>query len=145
MAQEQDCIFCKIINGEIPSSKVYEDEDVYAFLDISQVTKGHTLIVPKEHTKDIYNTSPQIAEKLFSRVPRIAQAIKQTYQPIGMNILNNNEEPAGQSVFHLHIHLLPRYGEGDGFKAKWNVNTDEYTTDDLQEIAENIRSKVSGN
>lgn len=75
----EDCIFCKIIDGEIPSAKVYEDDEVYAFLDISQVTKGHTLVVPKEHSKDIYQTHPHTAEKLFSKVPKIANAIKQTY------------------------------------------------------------------
>ncbi|NAP00073.1 HIT domain-containing protein, partial [Halomonas sp. MG34] len=87
-----DCIFCKIINGDIPSAKVYEDEHVYAFLDISQVTKGHTLVIPKQHTKNIYETSPEVASELFGRVPLIANAIKKAYNPIGMNLLNNNEK-----------------------------------------------------
>ncbi len=142
MPDHNDCIFCKIINGEIPSAKVYEDNEVYAFLDISQVTKGHTLVVPKQHTKDIYEADDKLAESLFSRIPKIANAIKKTYQPAGMNILNNNEEPAGQSVFHLHIHLLPRYGEQDGFQAKWKVHSDDYSTEDLQEIAESIHNNI---
>ncbi|MFQ3543787.1 HIT family protein [Halobacillus rhizosphaerae] len=142
MPEHNDCIFCKIINGEIPSAKVYEDNEVYAFLDISQVTKGHTLVVPKQHTKNIYEADDKLAESLFARIPKIANAIKKTYQPAGMNILNNNEEPAGQSVFHLHIHLLPRYGEQDGFQAKWKVHSDDYSTEDLQEIAENIHNNI---
>src|SRR5690625_3537280 len=105
--KHDDCLFCKIIDGDIPSAKVYEDEHVYAFLDISQVTKGHTLVIPKKHVKDIYELDEEIASTLFSRVPKIAKAIKQAYQPVGINLLNNNEIAAGQSVFHLHIHVLP--------------------------------------
>ncbi|MFD1037667.1 HIT family protein [Virgibacillus byunsanensis] len=141
MAHE-DCIFCKIVNGEIPSAKVYEDEFVYAFLDISQVTKGHTLIVPKTHTKNIYETPPEVAKELFARVPKIANAIKETYKPIGMNLLNNNEKAADQSVFHLHIHLIPRYGQDDGFRSKWVTHSDDYTSEDLQQVAKEIAESV---
>src|SRR5690625_1097695 len=104
----EDCIFCKIIAGEIPSAKVYEDEHVYAFLDISQVSKGHTLVIPKVHTTNLFDTPPEVAEQLFSRIPKIAEALKDTYGAVGMNMLNNNEAAAGQTVFHLHIHLLPK-------------------------------------
>ncbi|WP_010093713.1 HIT family protein [Ornithinibacillus scapharcae] len=141
MAHE-DCIFCKIVAGEIPSAKVYEDEHVYAFLDISQVTKGHTLVIPKTHVKNIYETPSEVASELFSRVPRIANAIKTAFQPIGMNLLNNNEPAADQSVFHLHIHLIPRYGEGDGFSSNWKVHTDDYTSENLQNIAAEINKEV---
>ncbi|MBR3119152.1 HIT family protein [Oceanobacillus profundus] len=137
-----DCIFCNIINGELPSAKVYEDEHVYAFLDLSQVTKGHTLIVPKTHTKNIYETPPEVAKELFARVPIIANAIKKTYSPLGMNVLNNNEAPAEQSVFHLHLHLIPRYGEGDGYTPNWTVHTDEYTSEELQNIAQEIKAAI---
>ncbi|WP_181349230.1 HIT family protein [Thalassobacillus sp. CUG 92003] len=143
MTQKEECIFCKILDGEIPSAKVYEDEEVYAFLDISQVTKGHTLIIPKHHTKDIYHTDAALAEKVFARVPKVANAIKATYSPVGLNVLNNNEEPAGQSVFHLHIHLLPRYGKHDGFNLKWEVQADDYTPEDLQQIASAISQNIS--
>ncbi|WP_082234711.1 HIT family protein [Halobacillus massiliensis] len=137
-----NCIFCEIINGNIPSAKVYEDDEVYAFLDISQVTKGHTLVIPKNHTKDIYSTDEDVAAKLFARVPKISNAIKKAYNPIGLNLLNNNEEPAGQSVFHLHIHLIPRYGKEDGFKPEWTVHADDYTSEDLQDIAANITNQI---
>ncbi|GGF15999.1 protein hit [Halobacillus andaensis] len=143
MTHDSNCIFCKIINGDIPSAKVYEDEDVYAFLDISQVTKGHTLVIPKTHTKDIYSTNEQVAENLFARIPKVANAIKSAFQPIGLNLLNNNEEPAGQSVFHLHIHLIPRYGENDGFEPNWIVHSDDYSNDDLQAMAKEINDQIS--
>ncbi|MDL4842761.1 HIT family protein [Aquibacillus rhizosphaerae] len=142
MNSSNDCLFCKIATGEIPSAKVYEDEDVYAFLDIGQVTKGHTLIIPKTHAKNIYETPSDIAEKLFNRVPKIASAIKETYKPIGLNILNNNEEAAGQSVFHIHIHLIPRYGKGDGFGAVWKTNPDQYSQEDLNKIASEINNNI---
>ncbi|KAB8139025.1 HIT family protein [Gracilibacillus oryzae] len=143
MTLHNECIFCKIIAGDIPSAKVYEDDDVYAFLDIGQVTKGHTLIVPKKHTKNIYETDGDIAANLFSRVPKVANAIKEAFQPKGINILNNNEAPAGQSVFHLHIHLIPRYGKGDGFDSKWITHENEYTANDLAEIANTINKQIS--
>ena len=138
MTHDENCIFCKIINGELPSAKVYEDDHVYAFLDISQVTKGHTLVIPKTHTKNIYETPPEVAKELFARIPKIANAIKKTYNPIGMNLLNNNEKPADQSVFHLHIHLLPRYGKSDGFSSNWTTHEDDYEMADLEEIAKAI-------
>lgn len=141
MAHE-DCIFCKIINGELPSAKVYEDDKVYAFLDISQVTKGHTLVIPKTHTKNIYETPSDVASEVFARVPKIANAIKKVYKPIGMNLLNNNEAPADQTVFHLHIHLIPRYGDDDGFSSNWTVHTDDYTQEDLQQIANEINKGI---
>lgn len=140
----EDCIFCKIIKGDIPSAKVYEDEHVYAFLDISQVTKGHTLVIPKTHTKNIYETPPEVARELFERVPKIANAIRDAYQPKGMNVLNNNEAAAEQSVFHLHLHLIPRYGEGDGYDLGWTVHNDDYTSEDLQQIASDISGKMNG-
>ncbi|MUV36591.1 Protein HitA [Lentibacillus sp. JNUCC-1] len=138
----EDCIFCKIIDQELPSAKVYEDEHVYAFLDLSQVTKGHTLVIPKTHTKDIYNTSDDVAAELFARVPKIARAIKETYKPDGINLLNNNEKAAGQAVFHYHIHILPRYGTADGFQPSWVTHEDDYTQQDLQQIAAEINKHI---
>lgn len=133
-----DCIFCKISNGEIPSKKVFENEHVVAFLDLSQVTKGHTLVIPKIHKENIFELTPEIAKELFAVVPEISRAIKQEFEPIGFNTLNNNGEAAGQSVFHFHLHLIPRYGEGDGFGAVWKTHTSEYKPEDLQKIADSI-------
>lgn len=137
-----NCIFCKIINGEIPSTKVFENEHVLAFLDISQVTKGHTLVIPKVHKENIFELTPEIAKELFSVVPEISRAIKQEFNPIGFNTLNNNGEAAGQSVFHYHMHLIPRYGEGDGFGAVWKTHTSEYTPEDLKTIADSIAKHI---
>lgn len=138
-----DCIFCKIINGDIPSSKVYEDEHVLAFLDISQVTKGHTLVIPKIHKKDIHELTPEIAGHLFSVVPKITNGMKKTFNLKGVNLLNNNGEYAGQSVFHFHLHILPRHGEEDGFKPSWETHSDQYTHEGLKTIAENISASIS--
>ncbi|WP_025727558.1 HIT family protein [Heyndrickxia ginsengihumi] len=136
------CIFCKIVNGEIPSAKVFENEHVYAFLDISQVTKGHTLIVPKIHKENLYELTPEIARNLFEVVPTIANAIKEQFEPIGLNLLNNNGEKAGQSVFHFHIHLIPRYGKGDGFGAVWKTHGKNYSAEDLENIAHSIAQHI---
>lgn len=87
-----DCIFCKIIDGDIPCAKVYEDEHVLAFLDISQVTKGHTLVIPKIHKENIYDMTPEVSNHYFQAIPKIARAIKQEFEPIGLNLLNNNGE-----------------------------------------------------
>lgn len=136
------CIFCKIINGEIPCAKVFENEHVLAFLDISQVTKGHTLVIPKVHKTNIYEMTPDVSREFFEAVPKIAQAIKDEYEPIGLNLLNNNGEKAGQSVFHYHMHIIPRYGKGDGFGAVWKTHADDYSPEDLQNIAASINKHL---
>lgn len=138
----KECIFCKILNGDIPAAKVYEDEHVFAFLDISQVTKGHTLVIPKVHQENVYELDADVAANLFKVVPKIANAIKKAYDPIGLNILNNNGEEAGQSVFHYHLHLIPRYGKGDGFGAVWKSNQSDYTPEDLAEISSSIAKNL---
>ena len=137
-----DCIFCKIIDGEIPSSKVYEDDHVLAFLDISQVTKGHTLVIPKTHKKDIHELSPEIAANLFSVVPKTTNAMNDTFELKGVNLLNNNGEFAGQSVFHFHLHIIPRHGEQDGFNLLWDTNMDDYTSAELKSIATEIGAQI---
>lgn len=133
-----DCIFCKIANGEIPAAKVFENEHVFAFLDISQVTKGHTLVIPKIHKENVFELTPDIAKNVFEAVPAITNAIKEEFNPIGLNVVNNNGELAGQSVFHFHIHLIPRYGQGDGFGAVWKTHNEDYTPKELQDIAAGI-------
>ncbi|KAB2337136.1 HIT family protein [Cytobacillus depressus] len=137
-----NCIFCKIINGEISSAKVFENEHVLAFLDISQVTKGHTLVIPKSHKENIFDMDAETARNLFEAVPQIANAIKDELNPLGMNILQNSGKDAGQEVFHFHFHLIPRFGNGDGFGAVWKTHHSEYSMQDLQEIAQGINKKV---
>jgi histidine triad (HIT) family protein len=143
MHHSENCLFCKIIAGTIPSAKVYEDEYMYAFLDISQVTKGHTLVVPKIHKENLFELTPEIAAKTFAAVPKIAEAIKTEFNPIGLNLLNNNGKDAGQTIFHFHIHIIPRYEKNDGFDVTWKSNADNYTSADLQQIAASIAHNLS--
>ena len=107
------CVFCMIANGEIPKNKVYEDKDVMAFLDLSQATLGHTLVIPKKHFDNIYALDSDTASKVFVVTQRLAKQIKTNLNAKGVNILNNNEPAAGQSVNHFHIHILPRYDNDD--------------------------------
>lgn len=135
-----DCIFCKILDDEIPSYKIYEDDFVLAFLDITQGTKGHTLVVPKKHVKNIYELDEVTAQQIFKVIPRIANALKDTFNPIGLNIINNNDKPL-QSVFHFHIHLIPRY-EDDGVELStinnFGKNNSEYFVDLVNNIKNNL-------
>lgn len=131
-----DCIFCKIIAGEIPASKVYEDDQVLAFLDISQVTLGHTLVVPKQHFRNLLEMDADSTSQLFSRVPDIARKVMKVTKAKGMNILNNNEEIAGQTVFHTHVHLAPRYEETDGLQISFETHEPDFTA--LAELVEKI-------
>ncbi|MBM7659921.1 histidine triad (HIT) family protein [Bacillus mesophilus] len=142
MDHKDDCIFCKIIKGEIPSAKVFENEHVLAFLDISQVSKGHTLVIPKAHKENIFELTPEIAQEIFKVVPAISNSIKKQFSPVGLNLLNNNGEHAGQSVFHFHLHLIPRYGKGDGFGAVWKSHAKDYTPEQLNNIANSISSGI---
>ncbi|CAI3257719.1 HIT family protein [Enterococcus cecorum] len=136
----EDCIFCKIINGEIPSYKIYEDEVVYAFLDITQVTPGHTLVVPKKHAKDIFEYDEELASQVFTRIPKIARALEKAYPDMqGLNIINNNREVAYQSVFHSHIHLIPRFSPHDDFSMHFGNHQDQYNPTLMEAIAKRIR------
>ena len=107
------CIFCKIINKEIPSKIVYEDELVLAILDLSQATYGHTLVMPKKHYENIYEIDDESLAHLIKTVKKLAIKIKNKLNAKGINILNNNEIAAGQSIMHLHFHIIPRYDNDD--------------------------------
>lgn len=140
-----DCIFCKIIEGDIPSRKVYEDNDIVAILDVSQVTKGHTLVISKKHVRNILEYDDDLAAAVFSKIPRIARSVRQ-FDPEckGLNLLMNNEEIASQSVFHGHVHLLPRYeSDKDGFGLKWETHSDDYTDGELDTIQESIQAELT--
>lgn len=131
-----DCIFCKIIAGEISASKVYEDEHVLAFLDISQVTPGHTLVVPKKHFRNMLEMDGAAVGQLFACIPNIARKIMTATAAKGMNIINNNEEIAGQTVFHTHVHLAPRYSDADELKITFAAHEPDFSA--LAELAEKI-------
>lgn len=113
------CIFCKIINGDIPSKKVYEDDDVLAILDISQATKGHTIVLPKKHYANLLEISTNEYIKVMSKAKDLAEMITTKLNADGCNILNNCKEAAGQTVMHYHIHIIPRYNNDDDLKIEF--------------------------
>lgn len=139
-----ETIFSKIIDGETPSYKVYEDEFVYAFLDLSQVTKGHTLLVPKKISANIFETDSETMQHIGTALPKVANAIKKAFNPDGLNIIQNNGEFADQSVFHLHFHLLPRYeNDIDGFGYKWETHEENIDDDQKVKIAQEIAAQFN--
>ena len=106
---KNDCIFCAIAAGEIPSFKVYEDDLVLAYLDINPFSKGHTLVIPKKHSEDLLNTDDETLAVIVSRVRKIAAHIKEKLGCDGFTVLQNNGEAAGQTVHHVHFHIVPRW------------------------------------
>ena len=113
-----NCIFCKIIAGEIPSTTIYEDDDVKAILDVNPAARGHVIVLPKNHATDIYSLPDEDLSKAICVAKRIAIALKDAYDCDGVNIIQNNGEAAGQTVFHLHIHVIPRFKD-DTVSVKW--------------------------
>lgn len=132
-----DCLFCKIVAGEIPSHKVYEDDFVYAFLDIYPCSEGHTIVLPKEHFGRFTDMNEQEAAALFSSVNKIARTVESTLGLEGMNIGINNGEIAGQTVPHVHVHIIPRRS-GDGEGNMHTIVELHPSTDNLPELAEKI-------
>ncbi len=132
-----DCLFCKIVAGEIPSHKVYEDEDVYAFLDIYPCSEGHTVVLPKKHIGRFTDMEEGEAASLFMKVNRIARTVEKELGLEGMNIGINNGEIAGQTVPHVHVHIIPRRtGDGEG-----NIHTIvelHPSTDNIEEVAASL-------
>jgi histidine triad (HIT) family protein len=133
-----DCIFCKIIAGELPSTKIHEDEHVFAFLDIRPVNPGHTLVVPKKHSTNIFDISEEDWMAVQKAVRRIARAIETGLGADGVNINMNNREHAGQVVPHTHVHIIPRK-QGDGLKL-WPQRP--YKDGEVEPTAEKIRSAL---
>lgn len=109
---DKDCIFCKIAGGEIPSATVYEDEDFRVILDLGPASRGHALILPKQHYKDLNELDPDIAARVLPLAGRIGSAMKKTLGCTGYNLVQNNGLSAGQTVFHFHVHVIPRYEDG---------------------------------
>lgn len=129
------CIFCDIIEGKIPSYKVYEDEDVLAILDVSQVTYGHTLIMPKKHVENIVEADEETIEKCAKVIGKLSKQIVKKTGAVGCNILNNCGEVAGQTVHHLHFHIIPRYSENDAVEFKFK----ESKKQDLEEVLRTLK------
>ena len=132
-------VFCKIIDGEIPSFKLYEDDDVLAILDISQVTRGHTLIISKNHYENFLATPKEVMHKVMDVAQRIGQAQITSLGAKGVNILSNCYPAAGQTVMHFHVHVIPRFEDNDGFRLEMKDNSKEVN---LPSLCESIKKEI---
>lgn len=136
--KDENCIFCKLANGEIPTNAIYEDEDFKVILDMSPASKGHALILPKEHYANIYEIDPEMLGKAAKLAQKIIQHETDVLKCDGYNLLQNNGETAGQTVFHFHMHLIPRYDSAED--AVWNTwRKQEFSDEQLKEICEQMK------
>ncbi len=139
MTADSDCLFCKIIAGEIPCFKLFENDDTLAFMDINPANEGHALVIPKEHARDVYAVSDAAITATVKTAKKIAAAIDKTLNPDGLNLLQCNGPAAAQSVFHFHMHVLPRR-EGDELKLNWGIKPGDM--DAIGAVAERIRGNL---
>lgn len=137
--KDDSCIFCKIANGEIPSATVYEDEDFRVILDLGPASRGHALILPKDHFKDLCEADAGIAGKILPLAGRIGGAMKKGLGASGFNVVQNNGTSAGQTVFHLHVHVIPRYENGPAM-VSWTPGKAE--SGELAETADVLRKAL---
>ena len=137
--KKQDCIFCRIISGEIPSTTIYENSKFKVIMDIAPANKGHVLILPKEHYDNIYDIDTATAGELFELAVMTARALKSVLDCDGMNILQNNGTVAGQTVFHFHMHIIPRY-EGDTVNIGWKELS--YEDGEMEQLREAILKEM---
>ena len=137
--KKQDCIFCRIIRGEIPSAVIYENSKFKVIMDIAPANKGHVLILPKEHYDNIYDIDTATAGELFELAAMTARALKLVLGCDGMNILQNNGTVAGQTVFHFHMHIIPRF-EDDTVNIGWKELS--YEDGEMEQLREAIRKEM---
>lgn len=136
--KDEKCIFCRIIAGEIPSETIYEDADFKVILDVNPATKGHALILPKEHCADIYEIDEETAAKAMRLAKKLALHMTEKLNCDGFNILQNNHEVAGQTVFHFHVHLIPRYRNAKNNDIlMWSHET--FSAEEMAEIRELLK------
>lgn len=133
--KKDNCIFCKIANGEIPSKTLYEDEEFRMILDLNPATKGHALILPKDHADNLYELSDGQASKIMLLAKKMATKMTEKLHCDGLNLIQNNGEVAGQTVMHFHLHLIPRY-ENDSQQLGWKPV--ETTQEELEEVRKQI-------
>lgn len=134
-----DCVFCKIVARQIPATLVHEDEHTLAFMDIGQVNPGHVLVAAKAHAENVYSLDDAQAGGVFRAVARVARAIRDAFAPEGLSVYQANGKAAGQTVFHFHVHLVPRQAN-DGMELTWPVKNPP--REKLEEAAAKIRSKL---
>lgn len=136
---EKECIFCRIANGEIPAAALYEDDDFCVILDMGPASRGHALILPKEHYPDVCQLDETIAEKVLPLAGRIGQAMMETLGCTGFNLVQNNGESAGQTVNHFHMHMIPRYDDGPKM-VSWEPGT--VSADEMDRIVSAVKSAL---
>ena len=134
---DPDCIFCKLANGVFPTNFIYEDEDFKVILDANPATKGHSLILPKKHFKNILDADEEILKKALPLAKKLSNKLIEVLKCDGVNVLQNNNEAAGQAVFHLHIHLIPRYKDEKEHMLSWKPN--KFSDEEMKSIAENLK------
>jgi histidine triad (HIT) family protein len=134
-----ECVFCRIVAGQIPATRVYEDEATVAFMDIGQVNPGHVLVALKAHAENLYALDDVQAGALLCAAARVARAVRDAFEPDGLSVYQANGKAAGQTVFHFHIHLVPRY-DSDGMELTWPVKNPP--REKLVEYAEKIKAKL---
>ena len=134
-----DCVFCRIVAGQIPSTRVHEDEHTLAFMDIGQVNPGHVLVAVKRHAATVFELEETQAEAIARAVVKISRALKKAFEPEGLSVYQANGKAAGQTVFHYHVHLLPRHA-GDGMELVWPVKNPP--REKLEEYAAKIRARI---
>ena len=132
----EDCIFCKIVAGEIPSEKIFEDDETYAFMDINPWTRGHALVVPKRHSRNLYEVDDADFAATARSAKRLAQRMRDKLRCDGINLLNSSEPAAWQTVFHFHVHVIPRY---DDDPLRLPGQPQDPDPDELAQIAEELR------
>ena len=135
-----ECIFCKIVQGQIPCAKVYEDELTLAFMDIGQASEGHVLVASKRHAANLLELTAEEAGAVMQTAQRIAAAAAQTFEPEGITLFQANGAAGGQTVFHFHLHVLPRF-EGDGLSVVWQREEPGFAV--LGQLAEQIKAQLS--
>lgn len=136
--KDSNCIFCKIANGEIPSTSVYEDDTFKVILDLGPATRGHALILPKDHAADLFELPEDTAEKAMALAKKLGRQMVENLKADGLNLVQNNGEAAGQTVRHFHLHLIPRYKD-DGQHILWNPG--EVSKEEMEEIKNTIQQK----
>jgi histidine triad (HIT) family protein len=139
VAIDPNCVFCKIVAKQIPATVVHEDADTLAFMDIGQVNPGHVLVAAKAHAENIYALEDAQARAVFGAAAKVARAIRDAFAPQGLSVYQANGKAAGQTVFHFHMHLVPRH-EGDGMALAWPVKNPP--RDKLEAYAAKIREKL---
>lgn len=139
MVTDKDCIFCRIVAGEIPCVRLYEDDHTLAFMDINPASPGHALAIPRRHVPDLFDSPDEVLAVTVATARRVARAVRAVVEPDGINLVQANGPGAAQSVFHLHMHVIPRFS-GDALMLNWGIR--EGNLDEIRALGERIAARV---